>query len=450
MKSKNSLLDVFTSRKMATLLMLGFSSGLPLYLTGKDPMQAWLSSEGVDLKVIGFFSIVALPYSLKFLWSPFIDRYVPPFLGRRRGWLLVTQILLIITIALMGFQDPGALKTVPTAMTAATACAGSGFFQGLCEIRHTVGLMAGSSIFWFAMIVAFFSATQDIVADAYRTDSLTESERGAGASVFLFGYRIAIQIAGALTLAFAQVMPWKWVYFVMALLMSVGVVASLIAPEPEQDSLPPTSLVNSIVLPFQEFFQRSGWRRAVLILTFIVIYKLGDSLLRNVATPFLLDKGLGFSTAEIAFPKLVAFWATTMGVLCGGVIMTRIGVNKSLWIFAILQAVGNLTYVLLAIVGKSYPIMFAALNIENFLGGLEAAAFVALLMSLCNVGLSATQYALFSSLQAFSRDILTAPAGVWAEQMGWVPFFTMTAIVALPGILLLPFFAPWNEKTVES
>ncbi len=449
MKSKNSLLDVFTSRKMATLVMLGFSSGLPLYLTGKDPMQAWLSSEGVDLKVIGFFSIVALPYSLKFLWSPFIDRYVPPFLGRRRGWLLVTQILLIITIALMGFQDPGALKTVQTGTTAAVACAGSGFFQGLCEIRHTVNVMAGSSIFWFAMIVAFFSATQDIVADAYRTDSLTESERGAGASVFLFGYRIAVQIAAALTLAFSQVMPWKWIYFVMALLMSIGVVASLIAPEPEHDSLPPTSLADSIVLPFQEFFQRSGWQRAILILTFIVIYKLGDSLLRNVATPFLLEKGLGFSAAEIAFPRLVAFSATTIGVLLGGVIMTRIGVNKSLWIFAILQAVGNLSYVLLAIVGKNYPIMFAALNIENFMGGLESAAFVALLMSLCNARLSATQYALFSSLQAFSRDILTAPAGVWAGQMGWAPFFTMTAIVAVPGILLLPFFAPWNGENVE-
>ena len=235
----------------------------------------------------------------------------------------------------------------------------------------------------------------------------------------------------------------------MALLMSVGVVASLIAPEPEHDSLPPTSLAESIVLPFQEFFQRSGWKRAILILTFIVIYKLGDSLLRNVATPFLLDKGLGFSAAEIAFPRLVAFSATTIGVLSGGVIMTRIGVNKSLWIFAILQAVGNLSYVLLAIVGKDYSIMFAALNIENFLGGLESAAFVALLMSLCNARLSATQYALFYSLQAFCRDILTAPAGVWAGQMGWAPFFTMTAIVVLPGILLLPFFAPWNGENVE-
>ncbi len=435
---------------MATLLMLGFASGLPLYLTGKDPMQAWLSNEGVDLKVIGFFSIVALPYSLKFLWSPFLDLYVPPLLGRRRGWLLVTQVLLIITIAIMGFQDPGALKTVSTATTAAAACAGSVFFQGLCEIQHVFSLMAGSSLFWFAMIVAFFSASQDIVSDAYRTDVLAESERGAGASVFLFGYRIAIQIAGALTLAFAQVMPWKWVYFVMALLMSVGVVASLLAPEPKQvNSSTPQTLRDSIVLPFQEFFQRNGWQRAALILVFIVIYKLGDSLLRNVATPFLLDKGLGFSTAEIAFPKLIAFWATTMGTLCGGVVMTKIGVNRSLWAFAILQATGNLSYVLLAIVGKNYPIMFAALNIENFCSGLEAAAFVALLMSLCNAGFSATQYALFSSLQAFSRDILTAPAGVWAGQMGWVPFFTMTAIAALPGILLLPFFAPWNAA-VES
>ncbi len=434
---------------MATLLLLGFSSGLPLYLTGKDPMQAWLTSEGVDLKVIGFFSIVALPYSLKFLWAPFLDRYVPPFMGRRRGWLIVTQILLIMTIAIMGFQDPGALKTVATSTIAAAACAGSGFFQGMCEIRHTFNLMAGSSLFWFAMIVAFFSASQDVVADAYRTDTLSDSERGAGASIFLLGYRIAIQIAGALTLAFAQIMPWKWVYFAMALLMSVGVIGSILAPEPEVDVVPPRSLADSIVLPFREFFRRNGMGQALLILMFIVIYKLGDSLLRNVATPFLLDKGLGFSTAEIAFPKLIAFWATTIGTLAGGVIMTRIGVNKSLWIFAIVQALGNLSYVLLAIVGKSYWVMFAALNLENFCAGLEAAAFVALLMSLCNAGFSATQYALFSALQAFSRDILTAPAGVWAAQMGWVPFFLMTAIAALPGILLLPFFAPWNERQTD-
>ena len=409
-------------------------------------MQAWLTGEGVSIEVIGLFSIVALPYTLKFLWAPFLDRYIPPFLGRRRGWLMVTQVILIISIAWMGFQDPSALKSIATSTTAVVTCGEHGFFQSWCETWHILNLMAGSSLFRFAMVVAFFSASQDVVADAYRTDTLAESERGAGASIFLFGYRIALQIAGALTLAFAQVMPWKWVYFVMALLMSIGVAGTILAPEPEVSVTPPQRLTDSIVLPFQEFFRRNGVRQAALILVFIVIYKLGDSLLRNVATPFLLNKGLGFSTAEIAFPKLIAFWATTMGTIAGGVIMTRIGVNKSLWIFAIIQAAGNLSYVLLAVVGKNYGVMFEALNIENFCSGLEAAAFVALLMSLCDAKFSATQYALFSALQAFSRDILTAPAGVWASQMGWVPFFTLTAVAALPGILLLPFFAPWNGE----
>lgn len=429
------------------LSLMGFSSGLPLYLTSKDPLQAWLSNEGVSLTVISFFSVVALPYSLKFLWSPLLDRFVPPFLGRRRGWLIVTQVALLVAIAVMALQDPSHLKTV--AVESVATC-GAGWGKSWCELQQTFRLLSGSALFWMAMLVAFFSASQDIVADAYRTDVLDDRERGAGASVFLLGYRIAVQVAGALSLALAQVMPWKGVYCVMALLMAIGIVSSLIAPEPTVAVAAPASLRASVVLPFQEFFQRNGVRQALLILLFIVIYKIGDSLLKNVATPFLLDKGLHFTTAEIALPKLISFWATTVGTLAGGVVMTKIGVNRSLWIFAGLQALGNLTYVLLAIVGKSYELMFVALNLENFCAGLEAAAFVALLMSLCNAGFSATQYALLSSLQAFSRDILTAPAGSWATAMGWTNFFLLTAIAALPGLLLLPLFAPWNGSEESS
>jgi MFS transporter, PAT family, beta-lactamase induction signal transducer AmpG len=205
-------------------------------------------------------------------------------------------------------------------------------------------------------------------------------------------------------------------------------------------------LRDSVVLPFQEFFQRNGSGQALLILLFIILYKLGDSLLRNVATPFLLNKGLNFSPDELAQPKALAIVAVIVGTLAGGAIMTKIGVNRSLWIFAVLQVVGNLTYVLLAIVGKNYLLMVFALNAENFTSGMEAAAFVAFLMSLCNAGLSATQYALLSSLSAFSRDILVAPAGQWAEAMGWTLFFILTAVLALPGLVLLPFFAPWNKK----
>lgn len=397
---------------MAALLFLGFSSGLPFYLTSKTPIQAWLTKEGVSLSAIGAFSLVALPYSLKFFWSPLLDRYVPPFLGRRRGWLVLTQVALLVAIAAMALQKPE---------------------QGLQFLAIN------------AIIVAFLSASQDISVDAYRTDVLEESERGAGASMFLLGYRIAVLITSSLTLFLAGFMPWQAVYLLMSLLMVVGLVSSFFAPEPILRDRPPASLYDAVTLPFIEFFQRNGSVQAVLILLFIVIYKLGDSLLKNVATPFLLAKGLNFTEPELAFPNALGIFAVIVGTLAGGALMTKIGINRSLWIFAILQAVGNLAYFALAVVGKNYPLMVAAINIENFCAGLESAAFVAFLMSLCNPAFSATQYALLSSLQAFSRDILTAPAGAWAEATGWSLFFLLTALAALPGLVLLPFFAPWNK-----
>ncbi len=432
---------------MAALLLLGFSSGLPLYLTSKDPLQAWLSKEGVSLAVIGAFSVAAIPYSLKFLWSPLLDRFVPPLFGRRRGWLLVTQVLLLLAIAFLAFQDPSHLKDITVANLA--ACQNAGFFKGGCEFWETFKTLSISPFFWAALTVAFFSASQDIVADAYRTDVLSARERGAGASLFLLGYRLAILVAGALTFYLAGFLPWRTVYLMMAFLMAIGVISSLFAPEPTQQIVPPQTLKDSVVLPFKEFFQRNGSLQAVMILAFIVLYKLGDSLLRTVATPFLLNKGLNFTPDDLAFPKALSIVAVIIGTLAGGAIMTRIGVNRALWIFAGVQAIGNLSYVALAIVGKNFPLMLFALNAENFCAGLESAAFVAFLMSLCNVGLSATQYALLSSLQAFSRDILVAPSGQWAQSMGWTAFFLVTAILALPGLLLLPFFAPWNAPIPE-
>lgn len=427
---------------MTALLLLGFSSGLPLYLTSKDPLQAWLTQEGVDLKVIAAFSIAAVPYSLKFLWSPLLDRFVPPFLGRRRGWLVVTQLVLILAIALLAIQDPSHLNQFSVA--SAEICRSVTWLQGLCNFWETFKALSSSPFFLAALVVAFFSASQDIVVDAYRTDVLLELERGAGASLFLLGYRAAILVAGALTFYLAGFMPWQTVYLIMALLMAIGLVTSLFAPEPTTQIHPPQTLKDSVVLPFQEFFQRNGTRQAVFILLFIVVYKLGDSLLRNVATPFLLNKGLQFSPDDLATPKALGIAAVIVGTLAGGAIMTKIGVNRSLWIFAVLQVIGNLSYVLLAIVGKNYPLMVLAINAENFTAGLESAAFVAFLMSLCNAGFSATQYALLSSLAAFSRDILVAPSGQWATAMGWTLFFSLTAILALPGLVFLPFFAPWN------
>lgn len=445
MKANPSILQVFGSRKMAALLLLGFSSGLPLYLTGKDPLQAWLTAKGVSLGAISAFSIVAAPYSFKFLWSAVLDRFIPPFLGRRRGWLLITQILILVMLVVMAMQDVSHLKEVTTIST--DICTNSGWTKGFCEFGQNFQALWVSPFFWAAFIVTFFSASQDIVVDAYRTDVLDEKERGAGASTFLLGYRLAILLAGGISFSLVGILKsWEAVYVVMALLMGIGIIASIFAPEPELTSSPPQSLYDAVTLPFMDFFRRNGTVQAILILAFIVIYKLGDSLLRNVATPFLLNKGLQFTPDELGFPKTLAIVAVIVGTLAGGAIMTKIGVNRALWIFAIVQAAGNLTYFVLAIVGKNYPLMVAALNVENFCAGLESAAFVAFMMSLCNQGFSATQYALLSSLQAFSRDIITAPAGTWAEQTGWPTFFLITAIAAIPGVILLPFFAPWNPK----
>jgi PAT family beta-lactamase induction signal transducer AmpG len=404
---------VFQSRKMSALIFLGFASGLPFYLSSKNPIQAWMSEDGVSLEAIGAFGLVSLPYSLKFLWSPLLDRFVPPFLGRRRGWLVISQIALIVAIAAMALQNPS----------------------------KALQFLAIN-----AFLIAFFSATQDILADAYRTDVLEKPELGAGASVFLLGYRLAIIFTSYLPLWIAEQTSWNFFYLLMSALMIIGLVNSFFAPEPPKKGEPPKSLKDAIVYPFLDFLERNGLQKAIFILLFITIYKLGDAMVKNLSTPFLLEQGLNFSKSDLALPGTLSIIATIVGTLAGGAIMTRIGINRSLWIFAIVQAVGNLMYFALALVGRNQLLMIGAINVESFCSGLESAAFVAFLMSLCNQRFSATQYALLSSLVAFSRDILVAPSGIWAKAMGWPNFFLMTAIAALPGLILLPFFAPWHER----
>ncbi len=396
---------------MASLLMLGFASGLPLFLTSRT-LQAWMTTEGVDLASIGSFSLVAIPYSLKFLWSPFLDRFIPPFLGRRRGWLLIAQILLIISIAAMAWQEP----------------------------KQSLQLLAIN-----AFLIAFFSATQDIAYDAYRTDVLEEREMGAGAATGVLGYRIALIVTGSIALILADRITWPTVYLLLAGLMLLISLTTFFAPEPEKQTSPPQTLVEAVWLPFQEFFQRSGIRRAIAILAFIVLYKLGDALVNNMVTPFLIK--IGFSQTDIgAIQGGLGMVATIIGVLSGGALLSRWGINRSLWIFGGIQAVSNLVYLALSLVGKDYPLMILAINIENFCAGLGTAAFVAFLMSLCNPRFSATQFALLSSLMAVSRDILVAPAGQMAKVLGWPLFFAITVLAALPGLMLLPWFAPWGKN----
>lgn len=287
-------LQVFQSRKMAALLLLGFSSGLPLFLTSRT-LQAWMTVEGIDLTAIGLFSLVGLPYSLKFLWSPLLDRYAIPFLGRRRGWLLLIQVLLLGAIALMAVQDPS----------------------------RSLRLLAVN-----ALAIAFLSASQDIAVDAYRTDVLDPLEMGAGAGIYVLGYRIALLVTGSLALILADQLPWPLVYVLMALLMLVGLLATLWAPEPAVHPPVPHSLTEAVIQPFLDFFQRYGWGTGLVILLFICLYRLGDALTGNMMTPFLLQQG--FSQTQIgAVQGGVGLVATIVGALAGGAAISQIGIHRA-------------------------------------------------------------------------------------------------------------------------
>jgi PAT family beta-lactamase induction signal transducer AmpG len=396
---------------MVALLFLGFASGLPLFLTSRT-LQAWMTLEGIDLGKIGLFSLVALPYSFKFLWSPLLDRFVPRFLGRRRSWLVITQIALTLAIAAMSFQQP----------------------------QQSLQLLAVN-----ALLIAFFSASQDIAFDAYRTDVLGLEEMGAGAAVGVLGYRIALLVTGSLALILADHLSWQLVYLCLAGLMAATILFSIWAPEPALEAHPPRTLLEAVVQPFQEFFKRLGLVRGFLSLGFIILYKLGDALVNNMVTPFLLK--IGFTQTDIgAIQGGMGLFATIVGVLAGGALLSRLGINRSLWVFGGLQALSNFAYFILAQLGPDYPFMVLAINIENFCAGLGTAAFVAFLMSLCNRRFSATQFALLSSLMAISRDILVAPAGEIAKVTGWSWFFLLTIIAGLPGLFLLPWFAPWHPQ----
>ena len=426
---KRSFFTVFASRKMAALLLLGLSSGLPLFLSSQT-LQAWMTQAKVDLGSIGLFSLVSLPYSLKFLWAPLVDRYVPPFLsqslGRRRSWLVLMQFLLAIAIGSMFFQEPT---------------------QALQALAVN------------AVLIAFLSATQDIVADAYRSDVLEEAEMGAGIGVFVLGYRIALILTGSLAFILADRLSWPVTYLCLGVLMLLNIGVTLFAPEPQRDLGPPPTLLGAVWRPFQDFVKRLGWQRSIVILIFIVLYRYGDALLNNMATPFLLNPdtglgynpatGLGFTQTDIgAIKGGMGLIATIVGTLLGGSILSQIGISRSLWIFGGLQALSNVSYWILSQLGPNYAFMVLTINVENFCTGLATAGFIAFLMSLCNPTFSATQYALLSSLMAVSRDILVAPAGKLAEATGWPLFFLITLIAALPGLALLPWFAPWHSEPV--
>ncbi len=405
------ILEVFGQRKMLALLFLGFASGLPLYLTSQT-LQAWMTVEEVDLTTIGLFSLVTLPYSLKFLWAPLFDAYVPPFLGRRRGWLVITQVGLILAIAAMALQDPErALRPLALA----------------------------------AVLIAFFSASQDAVFNGYQVDALAEREMGAGAAIGVLGYRVALIVTGSLALVLADRMTWPTVYLMLAGLMLVGIAASLFAPEPVLRVATPRGLKEAVVDPFVEFFRRTGPGLGVLILLFTILYQLSDRLGQNMATPFLLQTG--FSQTEIGVIRGgIGMVATILGVLTGGAVIARLGINRSLWVFMALQILSNLAYYWISVTQAGQTALTVAIVIENVSGGMVTAVFVAFLMVMSSRQFSATQYALLSSLMSVGRDVLAAPAGRVAEATGWPVFFLFTIAAGIPAILLLPLIAPWRAE----
>lgn len=451
MKATKSLLGVFGSHKIAALLWLGFASGLPYALTD-DAFRAWLTKANFNLSTIGWLGLVSLPYSLKFLWAPFTDRFVPPFLGRRRGWIVMMQGLLVAAIVAIAFQM-FAIGNLPEA-----------------ERADALPLLAIT-----ALSIAFLSATQDIAIDAYRTDVLEVQEVGAGIGIWVMGYRLALLLTGFIGFNLAGWLGWSWVYGLMALVMGLSIFATFWAPEPKvAPDRVPMSLDEAVIIPFQEFFRRIGFRNVLFILVFVVFYRFSDAMVGKMAVSFLGGKGLGFSDQDIGTVRQgLGLFATIVGTLTGGVILSKIGVNRSLWTFGILQTLSNLGYYLLAIVGKDYTALVLAINVENFCSGLGTAGFLGYLMTLCNPSFSATQFALLSSLFAVGRDLLASPLSgelaqsiqkqmptwtginqiVWlagSDGKGWALFFLLTIVLALPGMMFLPFFAPWNEvKKIE-
>jgi PAT family beta-lactamase induction signal transducer AmpG len=400
---------IFTARMLVALIM-GFASGLPLLLT-VSLLQAWMQAEGVDLGVIGLMSLVGLPYTLKFLWAPLMDRYTPPFLGRRRGWLLVAQVGLMAAIAGLGFTRPAANPLI-------------------------VALAA--------LLVTFFSASQDIVVDAYRREDLRDEELGLGSSLAINGYRVGMLLASGGGLILADHMPFTGVYMIMAACLLPGVITTLLAPEPSTPAGTPVTLKQAVIDPLVDYFTR---RDALWILAFILLYKLGDTMASAMTTPFYLE--VGFSKSQIGtVVKLFGFWATLGGGLAGGILMLRLGIHRSLWIFGGLQALSTAGFALLARVGHDLPLLSGVIAFENLTGGMGTAAFAAFMASLTNKRFTAFQYALLSSLMGVPRVMAAAPTGYLAQRFGWEPFFIACTLLAVPGILLLMKFAPWHPQAV--
>ena len=395
---------------MLICIFTGFSSGLPLYIL-VSLLPAWLRSEGVNLKAIGLFALINLPFTWKFLWAPFFDRYIPP-LGRRRGWLIISQVLLLLSIPVFGAFNP----------------------------KLDIWAIA-----YLATVVAFFSASQDIVLDAYRRELLIDNELGLGNAVHVNAYKIAGLVPGSLSLILADRMAWSSVFMITALFMIPGILMTIFVAEPALKDGRPKTLKAAVVEPFYEFIGRNGMQTALLILAFIFLYKLGDSMATALATPFYLD--MGFSKTEIGLiAKNAGLWPSVIGGLLGGIWMFKLGINRALWIFGFVQMIAILGFAFLSTVGHSLLWLGIVIGIEALGVGLGTAAFVAYIAHTTHPLYTATQFALFTSLAAVPRTFANAATGYLVESLGWFKFFILCFLLAIPGMLLLFKVAPWNTK----
>ena len=400
----------YLNRPMLICISLGFVSGLPLYIL-INLLTAWLKTEGVDIKAIGLFALVGFPYTWKFLWSPLMDRYALPFLGRRRGWMLVTQIGLLLVIIAMGQLSP---KT---------------------DLIWIV---------WLCGAMAFISASLDFVIDAYRREMLSDAQQAPGVALYVNAYKFATLVPGSLSLILSDHFSWSTVFFCTALFMLPGIVTTLLIREPAVYGTPPKNLFEAVVLPFKEFIGRQGLKHALLILSFIFLYKLGDSMASALQTPFFMD--LGFTRTQIGVvAKSSGLWASLAGGIVGAVWLVKTGVNRGLWIFGVLQAVAILSFALLAKVGLSVWMLGIVMAVDTFAIGLGTAAFTAYIATTTDPRYTATQFALFTSLAAVPRTFFNALTGYIVAQTGWFVFFIICFLCAIPGMLLLIKIAPWHS-----
>ncbi|WP_288363632.1 AmpG family muropeptide MFS transporter [uncultured Spongiibacter sp.] len=401
---------IFT-QQMFICVLTGLASGLPLYFL-IQLVPAWLRSEGVGLTEIGLFALVGFPYNWKFVWAPLMDRYVPPFLGRRRGWMLITQIALMLSMAALGFIDP----------------------------TMSVGLVA-----YVAAGVAFFSASQDVVLDAYRRELLKDEELGLGNAIHVQAYRLAGLVPGSLGVIMGDYFPWSTVFMVMAGFMLIGVAMTFWVSEAGDDSAAPLTLRAAVVEPFKEFVQRNGLGSALWLLTFLFLYKLGDNMATALSSPFYLD--IGFSLTEIGtIAKTASLTAAIIGGLVGGVIMIRLGINRALWLFGVVQLLSIFGFAALAEIGPNRLALTLVIIFEYLGVGLGTAAFTAFIARATTPAYAATQFALFTALAALPRTFANATTGAIVEVVGWTNFYLLCAGLAIPGMLMLIKVAPWSAE----